>query len=164
MLGTGYLGATHAVCMAELGFEVIGLDVDETKVAKLAAGEPVVVVGCDQPFVSAELLTRLAQGGAVRAGGRIEPFPARYEPEWLPELRDALEREAPVRATLEALGPATIEWDDDAAARMKRIPAFVRGMVVRAVEDSCRRNSISRVTVDELERIRARMPTPKFFA
>jgi len=46
---------------------------------------------------------------------------------------------------------------------MKKIPAFVRGMVVRAVEDSCRKNGISRVTSDELERIRARMPTPKFF-
>ncbi len=63
------------------------------------------------PFVPAELLARLAHGGAVRAGGRIEPFPARYEPAWLPELRAALERGAPVRATLEALGPATIEWD-----------------------------------------------------
>jgi radical SAM protein with 4Fe4S-binding SPASM domain len=59
--------------------------------------------------------------------------------------------------------PATIAWDDEAAARMKRIPAFVRGMVVRAVEDSCRRNGLSRVTIEELERIRARMPTPKFF-
>ncbi len=57
----------------------------------------------------------------------------------------------------------TIAWDDEATARMKRIPAFVRGMVVRAVEESCRRNGISRVTVEELERIRARMPTPKFF-
>jgi radical SAM protein with 4Fe4S-binding SPASM domain len=56
----------------------------------------------------------------------------------------------------------TIEWDDDAAARMKRIPAFVRGMVVRAVEESCRRNGLDRVTVEELERIRARMPAPKF--
>ena len=59
--------------------------------------------------------------------------------------------------------PTTIAWDDVAAARMKKIPAFVRGMVVRAVEDSCRRNGISRVTAEELERIRARMPTPKFF-
>jgi hypothetical protein len=59
--------------------------------------------------------------------------------------------------------PPTIAWDDAATARMKKIPAFVRGMVVRAVEDSCRRNGISRVTSDELERIRARMPTPKFF-
>ena len=57
----------------------------------------------------------------------------------------------------------TIAWEDAASARMKRIPAFVRGMVVRAVEDSCRRNGLDRVTVEELERIRARMPTPKFF-
>jgi hypothetical protein len=59
--------------------------------------------------------------------------------------------------------PTTIAWDGAAAERMKKIPAFVRGMVVRAVEDSCRKNGISRVTVEELERIRARMPTPKVF-
>ncbi|MGO2611387.1 MAG: hypothetical protein ACTH72_13125, partial [Glutamicibacter ardleyensis] len=28
VIGTGYLGATHAACMAELGYEVIGLDVN----------------------------------------------------------------------------------------------------------------------------------------
>ena len=39
VLGTGYLGATHAVCMAELGYEVLGLDVDKAKIDKLAAGE-----------------------------------------------------------------------------------------------------------------------------
>ncbi len=39
VLGTGYLGATHAVCMAELGFDVLALDVDEAKVAALSAGE-----------------------------------------------------------------------------------------------------------------------------
>ena len=59
--------------------------------------------------------------------------------------------------------PPTIAWDDAAAARMKKIPAFVRGMVVRAVEESCRKSGLERVTVEELERIRARMPTPKFF-
>jgi radical SAM protein with 4Fe4S-binding SPASM domain len=57
----------------------------------------------------------------------------------------------------------TIAWDDAATDRMKRVPAFVRGMVVRAVEESCRKNGIGRVTVEELERIRARMPTPKMF-
>jgi radical SAM protein with 4Fe4S-binding SPASM domain len=62
-----------------------------------------------------------------------------------------------------AESPPTIAWDDAAAARMKKIPAFVRGMVVRAVEESCRRNGISCVTAEELERIRARMPTPKLF-
>jgi radical SAM protein with 4Fe4S-binding SPASM domain len=59
--------------------------------------------------------------------------------------------------------PATIGWDDDAAARMKKIPAFVRGMVVRAVEESCRKGGLDRVTVEELDRIRSRMPTPKIF-
>jgi UDPglucose 6-dehydrogenase len=38
VLGTGYLGATHAAAMAELGFEVVGMDVDETKVAALREG------------------------------------------------------------------------------------------------------------------------------
>ena len=46
---------------------------------------------------------------------------------------------------------------------MKKIPAFVRGMVIRAVEESCRKSGLDRVTVEELERIRARMPTPKMF-
>jgi hypothetical protein len=57
----------------------------------------------------------------------------------------------------------TIAWDDEAAARMKKIPSFVRGMVVTAVEDTCRKSGLDRVTVEELERIRARMPTPKMF-
>ncbi|NUR27599.1 MAG: UDP-glucose/GDP-mannose dehydrogenase family protein [Catenulispora sp.] len=38
VIGTGYLGVTHAACMAELGFEVMGLDVDVEKVAALTAG------------------------------------------------------------------------------------------------------------------------------
>jgi radical SAM protein with 4Fe4S-binding SPASM domain len=59
--------------------------------------------------------------------------------------------------------PATIAWDDAAAERMKKVPVFVRGMVVRAVEESCRKNGLDRVSVEELERIRARMPTPKMF-
>ncbi|KAA0098798.1 UDP-glucose/GDP-mannose dehydrogenase family protein [Mycolicibacterium sp. P1-18] len=39
VFGTGYLGATHAACMAELGHDVLGVDVDEGKLAKLSAGE-----------------------------------------------------------------------------------------------------------------------------
>jgi len=38
VIGTGYLGATHAACMAELGFEVMGLDILPEKVAALSAG------------------------------------------------------------------------------------------------------------------------------
>ena len=39
VFGTGYLGATHAACMAELGHDVLGVDIDESKLAKLASGE-----------------------------------------------------------------------------------------------------------------------------
>ena len=38
VIGTGYLGATHAACMAELGFEVIGLDISTAKVELLTKG------------------------------------------------------------------------------------------------------------------------------
>src|SRR4029078_1310431 len=39
VLGTGYLGATHAAGMAELGHEVLGVDIDPGKIAKLAGGD-----------------------------------------------------------------------------------------------------------------------------
>ncbi|KWX60299.1 UDP-glucose/GDP-mannose dehydrogenase family protein [Mycobacterium sp. NAZ190054] len=39
VFGTGYLGATHAACMAELGHDVLGVDIDAGKLAKLSAGE-----------------------------------------------------------------------------------------------------------------------------
>ena len=38
VIGTGYLGATHAACMAELGHEVLGVDVDEKKIEALKGG------------------------------------------------------------------------------------------------------------------------------
>ncbi len=38
VIGTGYLGATHAAAMAELGFEVLGLDIDPAKIELLAQG------------------------------------------------------------------------------------------------------------------------------
>ncbi|KRC60586.1 UDP-glucose 6-dehydrogenase [Agromyces sp. Root81] len=40
VIGCGYLGAVHASAMAELGHDVVGIDVDESKVAALAAGRP----------------------------------------------------------------------------------------------------------------------------
>jgi len=60
-LGTGYLGATHAICMAELGYDVLGFDVDEAKIAKLAAGE----VPFHEPGLD-ELLRRNMSNGRLR--------------------------------------------------------------------------------------------------
>jgi hypothetical protein len=81
-------------------------------------------------------------------------------------MRDRAAAGGPQRTSAIEYGPEsprTIAWDEAAAERMKKVPAFVRGMVVRAVEESCRRNGVSRVTAEELERIRGRMPTPKIF-
>jgi UDPglucose 6-dehydrogenase len=61
VIGTGYLGATHAVCMVELGYDVIGLDVDEAKVARLRAGE----IPFFEPGLP-ELLTKHIDSGRLR--------------------------------------------------------------------------------------------------
>jgi UDPglucose 6-dehydrogenase len=39
VIGTGYLGATHAACMASLGFEVIGFDTETSKIDLLSKGK-----------------------------------------------------------------------------------------------------------------------------
>ena len=59
VFGTGYLGATHAACMAELGHEVLGVDVDAGKVAKLGAGEA--------PF-SSQVSMKFLRATSTRAG------------------------------------------------------------------------------------------------
>jgi molybdopterin-guanine dinucleotide biosynthesis protein A len=81
-------------------------------VRALEAGRPVVAIGCDMPFVAPELLERLASldgCAAPRVAGRLEPFPARYEPSALPVLRAALAREAPLREALAALEPRELD-------------------------------------------------------
>ncbi|MFJ5698454.1 UDP-glucose dehydrogenase family protein [Arthrobacter sp. NPDC093139] len=37
VIGCGYLGAVHAACMAKLGHDVVGIDIDERKVSELSA-------------------------------------------------------------------------------------------------------------------------------
>lgn len=39
VIGCGYLGAVHAACMAKLGHDVVGIDVDKSKIAALAAAQ-----------------------------------------------------------------------------------------------------------------------------
>jgi UDPglucose 6-dehydrogenase len=61
VIGTGYLGATHAACMAELGFEVIGLDISPAKVELLTKGTvPFYEPGLD------EVLARNIANGRLR--------------------------------------------------------------------------------------------------
>ncbi|MEP7764630.1 UDP-glucose/GDP-mannose dehydrogenase family protein [Sanguibacter sp. 25GB23B1] len=61
VVGCGYLGAVHAACMAQLGHEVVGVDVDQEKIDALAAGKA--------PFFEPglpELLTETHASGRLR--------------------------------------------------------------------------------------------------
>ncbi|PJJ58138.1 UDPglucose 6-dehydrogenase [Mumia flava] len=61
MIGCGYLGAVHAACMADVGHEVVGIDVDPERVDLLERGEP--------PFYEPglpEVLTRARATGRLR--------------------------------------------------------------------------------------------------
>jgi UDPglucose 6-dehydrogenase len=42
VIGTGYVGLTTAVCLADLGHEVVGVDIDEAKLRTLKRGEPTI--------------------------------------------------------------------------------------------------------------------------
>jgi len=61
VLGTGYLGATHAICMAVLGHEVLALDHDHAKVEALASG----TVPFHEPGLP-EMLRKALDSGRLR--------------------------------------------------------------------------------------------------
>ncbi|MFI2214181.1 UDP-glucose dehydrogenase family protein [Streptomyces sp. NPDC020141] len=67
VIGTGYLGATHAICMAVLGFDVLGVDVDPGKIERLNAGE----VPFFEPGLP-ELLAKALDSGRLRFGTDAE--------------------------------------------------------------------------------------------
>ncbi|MDQ1014664.1 UDP-glucose dehydrogenase family protein [Streptomyces afghaniensis] len=61
VFGTGYLGAVHAACMADIGHEVLGVDIDEEKIAGLSE--------CRPPFYEPgfqEVLVRTLDSGRLR--------------------------------------------------------------------------------------------------
>lgn len=60
VIGAGYLGVTHAVCMAHLGHEVIVIDTNHDRIAQLASG----VVPFHEPEL-AELLTKALANGTI---------------------------------------------------------------------------------------------------
>jgi UDPglucose 6-dehydrogenase len=61
VVGCGYLGAVHAAAMASLGHTVVGVDVDEAKVAALASGRaPFFEPGLE------DLLAQVCGQGALR--------------------------------------------------------------------------------------------------
>ncbi len=101
VIGTGYLGATHAACLAELGFHVIGVDTDEHKVARLNAGAaPFAEPGLD------ELLHRHVGTGRLRFTTQIRDAAARADVHFLcvgtPQAADGLR--ADLSAVMSAAG------------------------------------------------------------
>lgn len=60
VIGCGYLGAVHAAAMAVIGHDVLGFDVDESKIATLARGEtPFYEPGLDELLAEALATGRL---------------------------------------------------------------------------------------------------------
>jgi molybdopterin-guanine dinucleotide biosynthesis protein A len=70
---------------------------------------PLVVLGCDFPFVPPALVRALADAPerlvVPAPGGEAQPLVARWTPELLPALEGALDREEPLRRTVAALSP-----------------------------------------------------------
>jgi UDPglucose 6-dehydrogenase len=67
VFGMGYLGATHAACMAELGHEVLGVEIDPDRLATLEKG--------DVPFYEpglADLLRSHIDSGRLVVSGSYE--------------------------------------------------------------------------------------------
>ncbi|MGW7368131.1 UDP-glucose dehydrogenase family protein [Streptomyces sp. NPDC054841] len=61
VIGSGYLGITHAACMAEMGHQVLGLDIDADRIRQLNNGElPIYEEGLE------ELLRRGLVSGNLR--------------------------------------------------------------------------------------------------
>ena len=61
VIGTGYLGAVHAACLAHIGHNVLGIDADPARAGTLAHGiAPFYEPGFD------ELLTRAVRSGKLR--------------------------------------------------------------------------------------------------
>ena len=100
VFGTGYLGATHAACMAELGHDVLGVDIDDSKLAKLGAGEaPFYEPGLD------EVLKNNVDAGRLR-------FTSSYE-------------EAAEFANVHFIAVATPQKQGEFAADLKYVDAVI---------------------------------------
>jgi UDPglucose 6-dehydrogenase len=88
-IGCGYLGSTHAACMAELGYDVLGLELDPAKLDMLRRG----VAPVYEPGLS-EMLLKHVESGRLRFTDSYEEAAAFGEIHFLclgtPQARDGL--------------------------------------------------------------------------
>lgn len=80
---------------------------------RAAEGRPVVVAACDMPFVPPGLAAHLAgldvDAAVPRAGGRLQPLLARYEPSVVPALETAVARAESLRRAVARLEPRILD-------------------------------------------------------
>jgi hypothetical protein len=60
--------------------------------------------------------------------------------------------------TYGAAADRTLPWDDDAAERMRRIPSFVRAVVIARIEQYARDRGHDRVSSELIAEVRTNMP------
>jgi AdoMet-dependent heme synthase len=90
----------------------------------------------------------------ARTGDALGPDDScAYEPDGSVPVIDA-----PAAIRYGSAVDATLEWDDDARARMNRVPSFVRGVVMARVEAYARARGANRVTAELLAEVRSSMP------
>ena len=102
VIGCGYLGAVHAAAMASIGHDVVGIDVDERRIASLSAGEA--------PFFEPGLPEILKQGVA---SGR---------------LRFTTDMSAARGAKVHFIGVGTPQQKDGYAADLSYVNAAFEGL------------------------------------
>jgi molybdopterin-guanine dinucleotide biosynthesis protein A len=109
-------------------------------VAALEQGRrPLVVCGCDLPFVPAALLAALASHEealvVVEAGGRLHPLLGRYDPRLAADLREARDGQRSMHAVVGELGgilldagsfgdPERVTFNVNTAADLRRAEAL----------------------------------------
>ncbi|MGJ9402142.1 UDP-glucose dehydrogenase family protein [Arthrobacter sp. KK5.5] len=111
VIGTGYLGATHAACMAELGFDVVGLDVDPVKIARLSEGK----LPFHEPGLP-ELLVKHVASGKLR-------FTTSYE-------------EVGAWADVHFIGVGTPQRSEDGGADLRYVDAAVTSLARHITRDA----------------------------
>lgn len=108
VIGCGYLGAVHAAAMASIGHEVVGIDVDEHKIASLSNGEA--------PFFEPGLQEILSDG---LASGRLR---------FSTDMADA------AGAAVHFIGVGTPQQKDGYAADLTYVNAAVDALIPHLAE------------------------------
>jgi UDPglucose 6-dehydrogenase len=104
VIGTGYLGATHAACISSLGFDVIGIDTDPSKVALLQQGK----VPFFEPDLEELLAKEIASGRLTFSTSfdAIKDADVHFICVGTPQVKDGLAADMTyVNGALEALAP-----------------------------------------------------------